>query len=116
MLNRSTRERLMASTIILGAAFAVSVGSAQAQGTATAQPGTISTETTQSAGQATPGTTVTPEAQGVKAVAPVAQVGEVVVTGSRIARRDYVSDSPIVSVGPKALEATGDITLERVIQ
>ena len=42
-------------------------------------------------------------------------MGEVVVTGSRISRRDYVADSPIVSVGPKAIEATGDVTLERVI-
>jgi outer membrane receptor protein involved in Fe transport len=37
---------------------------------------------------------------------------EVVVTGSRIARRDYVSDSPITTVDQSAIAATGSPTLE----
>lgn len=38
---------------------------------------------------------------------------EIVVTGSRIARRDYTADSPIVSLGAKAIEAAGPATLEQ---
>lgn len=41
--------------------------------------------------------------------------GEVVVTGSRIARKDYVADSPIVTVTPKALEVTGSVTVETLL-
>lgn len=37
---------------------------------------------------------------------------DIVVTGSRIARRDFAADSPIVTVGAAALEARGDVTLE----
>lgn len=39
-------------------------------------------------------------------------VSEVVVTGSRIARRDYVSESPIVTVGAEMLEKSGSATVE----
>lgn len=41
-----------------------------------------------------------------------ADVDEVVVTGSRIARTDYVAESPIVTVGAAAVEARGPATLE----
>lgn len=40
-------------------------------------------------------------------------VEEVVVTGSRIARPDYVANSPIVSVGAEAIQNTGQVTVER---
>lgn len=43
------------------------------------------------------------------------QVGEIVVTGSRIARKDYVSNSPIVSVTSEAIENTGQITVEKAL-
>lgn len=39
-------------------------------------------------------------------------VEEVVVTGSRIARRDYTSDTPIVTVGVQAIAASGAVTPE----
>lgn len=42
----------------------------------------------------------------------VANVEEIVVTGSRIARRDYSANSPIVTVGSEALESTGAPTVE----
>jgi outer membrane receptor protein involved in Fe transport len=45
--------------------------------------------------------------------APAAQ--EVVVTGSRISRKDYVADSPIVTVAPAAIENTGSVTLDHLI-
>lgn len=40
---------------------------------------------------------------------------DIVVTGSRIARRDYQSNSPIVTVGAGALEGSGQPTLDRAI-
>lgn len=42
----------------------------------------------------------------------VSSVEEIVVTGSRIARRDYSANSPIVTVGTEALESTGAPTVE----
>ena len=42
-------------------------------------------------------------------------VEEIVVTGSRIARQDYVATSPIVTVGQKDLERTGAITVEKML-
>ena len=44
-----------------------------------------------------------------------ATVAEIVVTGSRIARRDYQSSSPIVTVGEETLSAAGQPTLDRAI-
>lgn len=41
-----------------------------------------------------------------------ADVEEVVVTGSRIARPDYVAESPIVTVGSEALAARGPATID----
>jgi iron complex outermembrane receptor protein len=43
------------------------------------------------------------------------KVEEVVVTGSRISRRDYESDSPIVTLNQAALAAAGQPTLDRAI-
>ncbi|MEH0199008.1 TonB-dependent receptor [Caulobacter sp. CCNWLY153] len=42
-------------------------------------------------------------------------VEEVVVTGSRIARRDYVSNSPIVTMGQEAIEKTGSVTVDTLL-
>ena len=42
-----------------------------------------------------------------------AAVQEVVVTGSRIARRDYVAQTPIVTVNAEALKTTSQIALEQ---
>ena len=42
-------------------------------------------------------------------------VEEVIVTGSRIARRDFQSSSPIVTVGQESLAAAGQPTLDRAI-
>lgn len=41
--------------------------------------------------------------------------GDIVVTGSRIARRDYQSSSPIVTVDSSSLSAAGQPTLDRAI-
>ena len=50
-------------------------------------------------------------AQGDEAQADSGQA-EIVITGSRIARRDYQATSPIVTVSSDALAATGNVTLE----
>jgi iron complex outermembrane recepter protein len=52
-------------------------------------------------------------AQQAKAAADT-EVEGIVVTGSRIVRQDYVAESPIVTVAQEAIEATGDVTLERL--
>ncbi|TAJ74491.1 MAG: TonB-dependent receptor [Phenylobacterium sp.] len=49
---------------------------------------------------------------GAASAQEAADVQEVVVTGSRIARTDYVAESPIVTVGAAAVEARGPATLE----
>jgi iron complex outermembrane receptor protein len=43
------------------------------------------------------------------------QVGEIVVTGSRIVRKDYASTSPIVTVGQEDIQATGSVTVESLM-
>lgn len=43
------------------------------------------------------------------------QVNDVIVTGSRIARPDYVANSPIVSVTTEAIEDTGQVSVERAL-
>lgn len=40
---------------------------------------------------------------------------EIVVTGSRIARRDFSASSPIVTLGSDAVSATGSVTLESAL-
>ncbi len=45
----------------------------------------------------------------------IAQVSDIVVTGSRIARRDYSSNSPLTSVTSEAIENTGQITVEKAL-
>lgn len=42
-------------------------------------------------------------------------VDDIVVTGSRIARQDYVSTSPIVTVGQEDFQATGSVTIDTLI-
>jgi len=44
-----------------------------------------------------------------------AQVSEVIITGSRIARKDYVSESPIVTVGQDQITAVGMTTVENTL-
>jgi outer membrane receptor protein involved in Fe transport len=44
-----------------------------------------------------------------------ASVGEVVVTGSRIAKKDFSANSPIVTVNSKAFENTANVSVERTL-
>lgn len=43
------------------------------------------------------------------------QVSDIVVTGSRIARRDYSSNSPLTSVTSETIENTGQVTVEKAL-
>jgi len=49
------------------------------------------------------------------AAEPEQEVSPIVVTGSRIARPDYVANSPIVSIGETALENSGRLTVEKAL-
>lgn len=44
-----------------------------------------------------------------------AQLGDIVVTGSRIARQDYTSTNPIVTVGQEDFQATGAVTIDALV-
>lgn len=55
-------------------------------------------------------------AGAAEAQTAAAPTQEVVVTGSRIARKDFVADSPIVTVTPTAIENTGSVTLDSLIK
>lgn len=50
-----------------------------------------------------------------EAPAKAESIEPIVVTGSRISRRDFVSDSPIVTVGQDALAAAGQPTLDKAL-
>lgn len=76
-----TRERLLASSILGGAAILAAFA--------------------------------TPAAAQTKAA--TTEVEGIVVTGSRIARQDYTADSPIVTVGSEALEKTGAVTVDKLL-
>lgn len=43
------------------------------------------------------------------------EVSEVVITGSRIARQDYVSESPIVTIGQDRITEAGMVTIENAL-
>ena len=108
-----TRSRLLASSVLASAAL-LAAAPAFAQSTEPTT-GNVKTTTTETQGQGAPSTREVPNAGGVNAPGDTGtQVGEVVVTGSRISRRDYVADSPVVSVGPKAVENTGAVTLDKL--
>ncbi|MGA0607849.1 TonB-dependent receptor domain-containing protein [Phenylobacterium sp. VNQ135] len=54
-------------------------------------------------------------AAAAQEAAQPADVGEVVVTGSRIARKDYAADSPVVTLSEQALEISGPASVEQTL-
>jgi iron complex outermembrane receptor protein len=46
---------------------------------------------------------------------PATELQTVVVTGSRIARKDYTADSPIVTLGQQQLQQTGEVQIQNVL-
>lgn len=61
------------------------------------------------------GAPATALAQTPEAPVDAAEVDALIITGSRIARRDYVSNSPIISVDQQAVEKTGSVTLDTLL-
>ena len=55
-------------------------------------------------------------AQEASSVEAGDELHEVIVTGSRIARRDFEANSPIVTVGVDEIERTGEVSLEMSLQ
>ena len=64
---------------------------------------------------AMPGTALAQDAtnQNGPEEAQAGEAGDIVVTGSRIVRRDYVSDSPITTVSQEFIKNTGQLTLDK---
>src|SRR3712207_3893305 len=99
---KSARERLLASTMISGAmalAFMATPALAQTPPVPVEEP------------------VVGSDADAVEAArdAEEAEVEGVVVTGSRIVRQDYVSNSPIATVTGEQVVQNADVTLDTFI-
>jgi len=62
----------------------------------------------------TPSVSNQPSGETQQASPPAAQ-SEIVVTGSRISRRDYEANSPIVTVTPEAFESRSAVTVESTL-
>lgn len=54
-------------------------------------------------------------AAGAAQAQEASSVDELVVTGSRIVRQDYVSESPIVTLGEDQIQAVGSVTIENAL-
>lgn len=87
MISSGFRRALLRSTIVGGLAAASLAGVAHAQTAPLGQPDQDD----------------------------VAEVDEIVVTGSRIARQDYQSTSPIVTVSQEDFQATGSVTIDTLV-
>ncbi len=121
---RSVRERLLASTIIVGAATLAlaSAGQAAAQqaspptSTARSQPGDTGAPVGGNPGGAV--TIGTPAATGVTASASgqsANAVTEVVVTGSRIPQPNLTSNSPLTAVSQQEFKLEGTTSVETLL-
>jgi len=97
----TTRQRLMASTLLIGAAAFASPAFAQE---------TVSEQPNQSA---EPPISSTPEPQAE--LPDEEPAGEIVVTGSRIPRRDLTSSSPVAVVSNEEFALSGAVNVENVL-
>ncbi|MGH1557900.1 TonB-dependent receptor plug domain-containing protein [Caulobacter segnis] len=55
------------------------------------------------------------QTENTRSKTAAAAVEEIVVTGSRIVRRDYASNSPIVTVGKDEIEKLGSVTVDTLL-
>ena len=99
----TTRQRLMASTLLFGAAALATP--AWAQSTDTDQPATapVTSEADPDAGAADPGSSSADDGD------------EIVITGSRIQRPDLTSTSPLAVVQDEEFSLSGSVNVESVI-
>jgi iron complex outermembrane recepter protein len=98
-MSSNLRQRLLTSTLLIGAASIASPALAQQPATASQPP--IQAVPDPTAGQLDPN-------------AP-REAGAIVVTGSRIARRDLTSTSPLAVVQDEEFQLSGAVNVEQVI-
>ena len=104
-LSSAHRLKVLASASASVVAMLMAAGPALAQGAAAAPSSPTAT---------TPTPAPTP-AQAAPAQGAAAQVGEVVVTGSRISRRDFTSNSPIVTVAGQSFQNTANVAIDATL-
>jgi iron complex outermembrane recepter protein len=101
-MNKSSQRHVLAPTLaaLLGLAFTALGSAAGAQQSPTTESGAASTS-----GPPEP------------AVAgnTSSQLGEVIVTGSRIASRSYTSDSPLATIGTEQIASVGQVSLDSAL-
>lgn len=100
----TTRQRLMASTLLIGAAALATP--AWAQGTDQTPEPPISSVPDPDAGVSDPGSPGVEEAE---------EGGEIIVTGSRVPRRDLTSTSPLAVVQDEEFALSGSVNVESVL-
>ena len=110
---RSTRERLLASTMIVGSLSLVGAAQASAQTVQTAPAGATAPATAPGGG----GADVVPPsgANGAPAAPGGTAVQEVVVTGSRIPQPGLTSNSPLTVVNSQEIKLEGTTNVEDLL-
>jgi outer membrane receptor protein involved in Fe transport len=100
------RQRLMASTLLIGTAALASPAWAQQTGTDETSEPAVQTTADPNAGDSDPGSGGTDASE---------QRSEIVITGSRIARRDLTSTSPLAVVQDEEFQLSGAVNVEQVM-
>ncbi len=98
------------SVLALVMANGASAQQAPQNSTATVAPDGSSQPLASTSGELPPQGPATPAA--MQAETPDEKVADIVVTGSRIQRKDYVSASPVVTTTSDALKASGSVSVE----
>jgi iron complex outermembrane recepter protein len=99
----TTRQRLMASTLLFGAAALATPAWAQSTDTDVPETAPVTSEADPDAGAADPGSSSADEGE------------EIVITGSRIQRPDLTSTSPLAVVQDEEFTLSGSVNVESVI-
>ena len=108
-----SRARKAALTTVSVTALGIAL--AGLSGQAFAQQADAPVKTAQNIQIAQAQTTGAPVQKIAAAADPAQNVEEVVITGSRIVRRDYTSNSPIVTVNAQTFEQTSDVAVEATL-
>lgn len=101
----TTRQRLLASTLLIGAATLATPAWAQTGTDETAEP-PITSEADPDAAEQDPGSSGTDAAESGESI---------IVTGSRVPRRDLTSTSPLAVVQDEEFALSGSVNVEQVL-
>ena len=112
---KSTRERLLASTMIVGSLSLIATAQASAQAVQTAQPGATAPATAPGGGGADVVPATSANGQPTAASGQETAVQEVVVTGSRIPQPGLTSTSPLTVVNDQEIKLEGTTNVEDLI-